>query len=166
MYFNLRKPYISSILSSFLVTYQRRRLYMESPQTVPKDTLPKQNTPSSLSIIVFKALSYQNGIEVPSTKRKCLKSSYLTSFVLRVQKLFKSQERTTLGYISPHKRMEQLRYIESSYIQYIYYIQENRFIIGFIAPKIGSYIRVSANRTYFKNNHYTPPWKKVHIPGR
>ena len=30
-------------------------------------------------------------------------------------------------------------------------------ITGFIAPKIGSYIRVSANRTYFKNNHYTPP---------
>ena len=34
-------------------------------------------------------------------------------------------------------------------------------ITGFIAPKIGSYIRVSANRTYFKNNHYTPPWKRV-----
>ncbi len=37
-------------------------------------------------------------------------------------------------------------------------------ITGFIAPKIGSYIRVAANRTYFKNNHYTPPWKRVHIP--
>ena len=33
-------------------------------------------------------------------------------------------------------------------------------ITGFIAPKIGSYIRVAANRTYFKNNHYTPPWKR------
>ena len=32
---------------------------------------------------------------------------------------------------------------------------------GFIAPKIGSYIRVSANRTYFKNNHNTPPTKKI-----
>lgn len=55
---------------------------MESPQTVPKDTLNKQNTPPNLSIIVFLALSYQNGIEVPPTKRKCLKSSYLASFVL------------------------------------------------------------------------------------
>ena len=50
---------------------------MESPQTVPKDTLDKQNTPPNLSIIVFKALSLQNGIDVPPTKRKCLKSSYL-----------------------------------------------------------------------------------------
>ena len=39
-------------------------------------------------------------------------------------------------------------------------------ITGFIAPKIGSYIRVAANRTYFKNNHYTPPKEIVHIPGR
>jgi hypothetical protein len=56
---------------------------MESPQTVPKDTLDKQNTPPNLSIIVFKALSSQNGIEVPPTKRKCFKLPYLTSFVLR-----------------------------------------------------------------------------------
>ena len=34
-------------------------------------------------------------------------------------------------------------------------------ITGFIAPKIGSYIRVAANRTYFKNNHNTPPTKKI-----
>jgi hypothetical protein len=54
---------------------------MESPQTVPKDTLDKQNTPPNLSIIVFKALSCKNGIEVPPTKRKCLKSSYLASLV-------------------------------------------------------------------------------------
>lgn len=54
---------------------------MESPQTVPKDTLDKQNTPPNLSIIVFLALSYQNGIEVPPTKRKCFKSPYLTSLV-------------------------------------------------------------------------------------
>lgn len=53
MYFNLRKPYMDSILSSFLVRYWARRLYMESPQTVPKDTLGKQNTPPNLSIIVF-----------------------------------------------------------------------------------------------------------------
>lgn len=55
---------------------------MESPQTVPKDTLDKQNAPPNLSIIVFLTLSYQNGIEVPPTKRKRLKSSYLASFVL------------------------------------------------------------------------------------
>ena len=56
---------------------------MESPQTVPKDTLDKQNTPPNLSIIVFLALSYQNGIEVPPIKRKFLKSSYLALYVLR-----------------------------------------------------------------------------------
>jgi hypothetical protein len=61
---------------------------MENPQTVPKDTLDKQNPPASLSIIVFKALSYQNGIDVPPTKRKCLKSSYLGLFVLRKWKHF------------------------------------------------------------------------------
>ena len=55
---------------------------MESPQTVPKDTLHKQNTPPNLSIIVFLTLSCQNGIEVPPTKRKCLKSSYLDLLVL------------------------------------------------------------------------------------
>jgi hypothetical protein len=60
---------------------------MESPQTVPKDTLDKQNTPPNLSIIVFLALSYQNGIEVPPTKRKCLKSSYSDLLVLREWKL-------------------------------------------------------------------------------
>lgn len=60
---------------------------MESPQTVPKDTLDKQNTLASLSIIVFKSLSSQNGIDVPPTKRKCLKSSYLASYVLREWKL-------------------------------------------------------------------------------
>lgn len=60
---------------------------MESPQTVPKDTLDKQNTPPNLSIIVFMAISYQNGIDVPPTKRKCLKSSYLASYVLREWKL-------------------------------------------------------------------------------
>lgn len=54
---------------------------MESPQTVPKDTLDKQNTPPNLSIIVFLALSCQNGTPLPPTKRKCLKSSYLASLV-------------------------------------------------------------------------------------
>ena len=87
MYFNLRKPYMDSILSSFLVRYQTHKLNMESPQTVPKDTLGKQNTPPNLSIIVFMAISYQNGIDVPPTKRKCLKSSYLASYVLREWKL-------------------------------------------------------------------------------
>lgn len=38
--------------------------------------------PPNLSIIVFLALSYQNGIDVPPTKRKCLKSSYLDLLVL------------------------------------------------------------------------------------
>lgn len=65
-------------------------LNMESPQTGPEDTLPKQNTPASLSIIVFLALSSQNGIEVPPTKRKCLKSSYLCLFVLMGQERFKA----------------------------------------------------------------------------
>ena len=63
---------------------------MESPQTVPKDTLDKQNTPPNISIIVFMALSSQNGIEVPPTKRKCLKSSYLCLFVLMGQERFKA----------------------------------------------------------------------------
>lgn len=65
-------------------------LNMESPQTVPKDTLDKQNTPPNISIIVFLALSSQNGIEVPPTKRKCLKSSYLCLFVLMGQERFKA----------------------------------------------------------------------------
>jgi alpha-acetolactate decarboxylase len=34
-------------------------------------------------------------------------------------------------------------------------------IVGFIAPKMVSYIRVPANRYHFKNNHYTPPTKKI-----
>ena len=63
---------------------------MESPQTVPKDTLDKQNTQPNLSIIVFKELSYQNGIEVPPTKRKFFKSPYFKSYTLREWKLFKS----------------------------------------------------------------------------
>ena len=63
---------------------------MESPQTVPKDTLDKQNTPPNLSIIVFLALSYQNGIDVPPTKRKCLKSPYLDLYVLREWKLLQT----------------------------------------------------------------------------
>ena len=54
---------------------------MESPQTVPKDTLHKQNTPPNLFLFVFLTLSYQNGIDVPPTKRKCLKLPYLTSLV-------------------------------------------------------------------------------------
>ena len=54
---------------------------MESPQTVPKDTLDKQNTPPNLFLFVFLTLSCQNGIDVPPTKRKCLKSSYLASLV-------------------------------------------------------------------------------------
>ena len=87
MYFNLRKPYMDSILSSFLVRYWARTFYMESPQTVPKDTLDKQNTPPNLFLFVFLALSLQNGIDVPPTKRKCLKSSYLASYVLREWKL-------------------------------------------------------------------------------
>ena len=33
-------------------------------------------------------------------------------------------------------------------------------IVGFIAPKMVSYIRAPANRYHFKNNHYTPPTKK------
>lgn len=65
-------------------------LNMESPQTVPKDTLDKQNPPPNISIIVFLALSSQNGIEVPPTKRKCLKSSYLCLFVLMGQERFKA----------------------------------------------------------------------------
>lgn len=63
---------------------------MESPQTVPKDTLDKQNTPPNLFLFVFPALSYQNGIDVPPTKRKCLKSSYLASYVLMEQERFKT----------------------------------------------------------------------------
>ena len=31
MYFNLRKPYMDSILSSFLVRYWARTFYMEKP---------------------------------------------------------------------------------------------------------------------------------------
>ena len=45
---------------------------MESPQTVPKDTLDKQNTPPNLSIIVFLALSYQNGIDDHLPKESAL----------------------------------------------------------------------------------------------
>lgn len=32
---------------------------------------------------------------------------------------------------------------------------------GFIAPKMASYICVAANRSHFKNNHNTPPTKKI-----
>nr|DAO98677.1 MAG TPA: hypothetical protein [Herelleviridae sp.] len=35
---------------------------MESPQTVPKDTLDKQNTPYNLLLSLFQALSFQNNI--------------------------------------------------------------------------------------------------------
>nr|DAT44199.1 MAG TPA: hypothetical protein [Caudoviricetes sp.] len=62
-------------------------LNMESPQTVPKDTLDKQNTPPNLFLFVFLTLSCQNGTPLPPTKRKCLKSSYLASYVLREWKL-------------------------------------------------------------------------------
>lgn len=34
-------------------------------------------------------------------------------------------------------------------------------ITGFIAPKMASYMSVAANRCHFKNNHYTPPTKKI-----
>lgn len=54
---------------------------MESPQTVPKDTLDKQNTPPNLFLFVFLTLSCQNGTPLPPTKRKCFKSPYLTSLV-------------------------------------------------------------------------------------
>nr|DAM01301.1 MAG TPA: hypothetical protein [Bacteriophage sp.] len=46
------------------------------------------------------------------------------------------------------------------YIGYILYIGKI-IIIGFIAPKMVSYIRAPANRYHFKNNHYTPPTKKI-----
>lgn len=69
MYFNLRKPYMDSILSSFLVRYWARHLNMESPQTVPKDTLLKQNTPDYLLFRLFLALSFQNDTPIPP-KRK------------------------------------------------------------------------------------------------
>nr|DAN09782.1 MAG TPA: hypothetical protein [Caudoviricetes sp.] len=38
---------------------------MESPQTVPKDTLPKQNTPDNLLFRLFLTLSFQNDIPLP-----------------------------------------------------------------------------------------------------
>ena len=46
------------------------------------------------------------------------------------------------------------------YIVYILYIGKI-IIIGFIAPKMVSYIRAPANRYHFKNNHYTPPTEKI-----
>jgi hypothetical protein len=47
-------------------------------------------------------------------------------------------------------------------------------IVGFIAPKMASYMSVAANRCHFKNNHYTPPeerYKQIHrrqltMPGK
>ena len=74
--------HIECIWKFYPLSCWTHKLNMESPQTVPKDTLDKQNTPPNLSIIVFLTLSYQNGIEVPPTKRKCLKSSYLDLLVL------------------------------------------------------------------------------------
>lgn len=45
MCFYFENPYTGAILRFCLVACWTRRLYMESPQTVPKDTLLKQNTP-------------------------------------------------------------------------------------------------------------------------
>lgn len=58
MCFYFENPYTGAILRFCLVACWTRRINMESPQTVPKDTLDKQNTPANLSIIVFLALSH------------------------------------------------------------------------------------------------------------
>lgn len=60
---------MESKIKLFLVTYWARHLNMESPQTVPKDTLPKQNTPDNLLFRLFLALSLKNDIPLPP-KRK------------------------------------------------------------------------------------------------
>lgn len=60
-----QNPYKGTVWKFYLVRYQRRRLYMESPQTVPKDTLHKQNAPDNLFLSPFQALSFQNDIPIP-----------------------------------------------------------------------------------------------------
>lgn len=45
MCFYFENPYTGAILRFCLVACWTRRINMESPQTVPKDTLLKQNTP-------------------------------------------------------------------------------------------------------------------------
>lgn len=66
MCFYFENPYTGAILRFCLVACWTRRINMESPQTVPKDTLPKQNTPDYLLFRLFLTLSFQNDIPIPS----------------------------------------------------------------------------------------------------
>lgn len=66
MCFYFENPYTGAILRFCLVACWTRRINMESPQTVPKDTLLKQNTPDNLFFRPFLALSLQNDIPLPS----------------------------------------------------------------------------------------------------
>lgn len=66
MCFYFENPYTGAILRFCLVACWTRRINMESPQTVPKDTLLKQNTPDNLLLSPFQTLSFQNDIPIPS----------------------------------------------------------------------------------------------------
>lgn len=69
MCFYFENPYTGAILRFCLVACWTRRINMESPQTVPKDTLPNQIPPGNLLFRLFLALSFQNDTPIPP-KRK------------------------------------------------------------------------------------------------
>lgn len=66
MCFYFENPYTGAILRFCLVACWTRRINMESPQTVPKDTLLKQIPPGNLLLSPFQTLSFQNDIPIPS----------------------------------------------------------------------------------------------------